>query len=186
MKAKVLGWAHKQGGLMLRKKYDDLKLDLSRYDSGIGARWGSQGVPAPVTSEAAKHRIGTISQVSSWQQARDAIANGYGLVCCSNVGFRMSRDSNGMSVPSTVWNHAMQWTAADDTHSDGCRFLVQNSWGYNWISGPKAHDQPEGSFWIAQSAAQRMIEQGGTYAVSNVSGFPKRKLKDWGARGVLG
>lgn len=80
----------------------------------------------------------------------------------------------------------MQWHAADDTNSDGCRFCVQNSWGYTWIGGPKAHDQPEGSFWIAQSVAQRMISAGGTYAVSNVVGFPKRKLKDWGAKEVLG
>jgi hypothetical protein len=31
-----------------------------------------------------------------------------------------------------------------------------------------------------------MIEAGGTYAVSNVNGFPKRELKDWGAKEVLG
>ena len=184
--SELVGWAHQTGGLMLRQKYPELNIDLTTYTPKIGIRWGSTGVPKAVTSEAAKHRIGTISLVTTWQQARDAIANGYGLVCCSSVGFRHSRDSNGMSAPQGSWSHAMQWHAADDTHSDGCRFCVQNSWGYTWINGPLVNEQPEGSFWIDQKTAQRMIDYGGTYAVSNVDGFPKRRLKDWGAKEVLG
>jgi hypothetical protein len=31
-----------------------------------------------------------------------------------------------------------------------------------------------------------MIDAGGTYAVSNVVGFPRRQLKDWGAKEILG
>jgi hypothetical protein len=185
--SRIVEWAHKTGGLMLRKRYDDLDLDLSQYSAGIGIRWGSKGVPSNVTGEAKKHQIGTISLVTSWEQARDAIANGFGVVCCSNIGFSgMRRDSNGMISPSGTWNHAMQWHAADDTNSDGCRFCIQNSWGWNAHTGPKAHGQPEGSFWIDQRTAQRMISQGGTYAVSNVVGFPKRTLKDWGGREILG
>jgi hypothetical protein len=34
--------------------------------------------------------------------------------------------------------------------------------------------------------AQRIIAHNGTWAVSNVDGFPRRKLKDWGAKEVLG
>jgi hypothetical protein len=185
--SQIVGWAHKTGGLMLRQRYADLNLDLSIYNASIGAKWGGRGVPENVTSEAAKHRIGTISLVTTWQQARDAIANGYGLVCCSDVGFtKMRRDSEGMISPSGTWNHAMHWHAADDTRQDDCRFCVQNSWGWTWVSGPKVHDQPEGSFWISQKTAQYMISQGGTYAVSNVVGFPKRTLKDWGGREILG
>lgn len=183
----IVEWAHKTGGLMLRKKYPDLNLDLTEYDAGIGIRWGSRGVPAAVTSEAKKHQVGTVSLVTSWQQARDAIANGYGLVCCSSVGFdRMRRDSEGVIPPSGTWHHAMQWHAADDTRPGDCRFCIQNSWGWNAHTGPKVHDQPEGSFWITQKTAERMIAMGGTYAVSNVAGFPKRQLKDWGGKEILG
>lgn len=185
--SRIVEWAHKTGGLMLRKRYEELGLDLTQYEANIGIRWGSRGVPESVTSTAKKHQIGTISLVTSWEQARDAIANGYGLVCCSNVGFAtMKRDSEGMIRPSGTWNHAMQWHAADDTRPGACRFCVQNSWGWNAHTGPKVHDQPEGSFWIDQNTAQRMISQGGTYAVSNVAGFPKRTLKDWGGREILG
>lgn len=184
--SEIVGWAHKTGGLMLRKPYPELDLDFTKYDADIGIRWGSRGVPANVTAQAAKHRIGTISLVTTWQQARDCIANGFGLVCCSSVGFNSTRNAEGMCFPKGTWHHAMQWTAADDTRKGDCRFCVQNSWGYTWVSGPRVHDQPEGSFWISQSVAQRMIDYGGTYAVSNVEGFPKRQLKDWGAKEVLG
>lgn len=184
--SEIVGWAHKTGGLMLRQKYPDLNLDLTKYEATIGIRWGSRGVPASVTSTAAKHRIGTISLVTSWQQARDCIASGYGLVCCSSVGFNSTRDSEGRLFPKGTWHHAMQWHAVDDTRKGDCRFCVQNSWGYTWVSGPKVHNQPEGSFWIGQDVAQRMISAGGTYAVSNVDGFPKRELKNWGAKEVLG
>lgn len=185
--SQIVGWAHQTGGLMLRQRYPDLGLDLTTYDATIGTRWGGRGVPEAVTKEAKKHQIGTISLVTSWEQARDAIANGYGLVCCSNVGFAtMKRDSEGMIRPSGTWNHAMQWHGVDDTRPGECRFCVQNSWGWNAHTGPKVHDQPEGSFWIDQRTAQRMISQGGTYAVSNVVGFPKRTLKDWGGREILG
>lgn len=184
--AELVRWVHKTGGLMLRKKYPELGIDLSTYNSSIGAGWGRPGVPDPVVKEASKHQVGTISLIQSWQQARDCLANGFGIVGCSDVGFRHSRNSEGVASPSGVWNHAMGWTAVDDTRPGDCRFLVQNSWGWNWCSGPKVHDQPEGSFWITQATAQRIISQGGTWGVSNVNGFPRRKLKDWGAKEILG
>lgn len=184
--SQLVRWAHRTGGCMLRRNYPELNLDLSKYNAQIGIRWGIPGVPAPVTEAAAKHRVGTISLIQDWRQARDAIANGYGVLCCSDVGFRHSRNADGMSSPQGTWHHAMAWTAADDTRPGDCRFLIQNSWGLSWIQGPLVHGQPGGSFWVSQSAAQRMIAQGGTWAVSNVSGFPRRQLKDWGAKAVLG
>jgi len=184
--SRLVRWAHQEGGCMLRRNYPDLGIDLSTYKADIGIRWGRPGVPSDVTAVAAKHRVGTISLIQDWQQARDALANGYGVICCSDVGFEHSRNSEGVSSPRGSWAHAMCWTAADDTRPGDCRFLIQNSWGRNWNRGGKAHDQPDGSFWVTQSSAQRMIRQSGTWAVSNVDGFPRRKLPDWGAKEVLG
>lgn len=171
---------------MLRKPYPELNIDLARYNPSVGINWGGVGVPEPVTQVAAKHRVGTISLITTWEQARDAIANGYGVVCCSGQGFAKVRNHEGVAEPLGSWAHAMAWTAADDTRPNDCRFCVQNSWGFNWISGPLHLGQPEGSFWIRQEVAQRMIAAGGTYAVSNVNGFPRRMLTDWGNKEVLG
>jgi hypothetical protein len=184
--ARIVGWAHQKGGLMLRQAYPELGIDLTRYNPKVGISWGGVGVPEPVTKVAAKHRIGTISLITTWQQARDAIANGYGVVCCSGQGFTKTRNHEGLCEASGSWAHAMQWHGADDTRRGDCRFLVQNSWGFNYLTGPRVHDQPEGSFWIRQSVAQNMIAAGGTYAVSNVAGFPKRMLADWGNAEILG
>lgn len=184
--AELIRWVHQTGGLMLRKNYPEYGFDLTTYNPEVGIRWGGRGVPASVTKEASKHQVGTISLIQSWQQARDCLANGYGVAVCSDVGFRNVRNAEGVAVPQGSWGHAMAWTAADDTRPGDCRFLVQNSWGYSWVSGPRVHDQPEGSFWITQSVAQRMLSQGGAWAVSNVNGFPRRELKDWGAKEVLG
>lgn len=184
--SEIVRWAHRIGGLMLRKRYGELGLDLTQYDANIGIRWGGRGVPEVVTKEASKHQVGTISLVQNWQQARDAIANGYGILCCSSVGFQHTRNAEGVSQPSGTWGHAMAWTAVDDTRPGDCRFLVQNSWGWNWVQGPKVHGQPEGSFWVTQKSAERMIAAGGTWALSNVNGFPRRQLKDWGGKEVLG
>jgi hypothetical protein len=99
----IVGWAHRTGGCMLRKKYDDLGIDLSLYNASVGIRWGGRGVPANVTSAAAKHRVGTISLIQSWQQARDALANGYGVLACSSVGFQRTRNAEGVARPSGIW-----------------------------------------------------------------------------------
>lgn len=184
--ARIVGWAHQRGGLMLRKAYPDLGLDLTTYNPKVGIGWGGTGVPDAVTTEAAKHRIGTISLITTWEQARDAIANGYGVVCCSGQGFGKVRNHEGVAEASGSWAHAMAWTAADDTRPGDCRFCVQNSWGFTYLSGPLHLGQPEGSFWIRQSVAQNMIAAGGTYAVSNVNGFPRRTITDWANKEILG
>ena len=181
----IVGWAHRTGGVLLRKEYPQLKLDLREYDATIGVNWGSRGVPDLVEEEASHHKVGTISLVNNWEQARDCIANGFGLVCCSGQGFSRTRDADGLASPSGRWGHAMAWTAVDSTRSGDCRFLVQNSWG-KWNEGGKSHSQPDGSFWIQQSVASSMIASGGTWAISNVAGFPKRRLRNWGAKEVLG
>ena len=71
----------------------------------------------------------------------------------------------------------MAWVAVDDTRErlNETLFLVQNSWG-QWNGGPKAHDQPDGSFWIRETDARGMLSGGGAWAYSDVDGFPPRKV----------
>lgn len=71
------------------------------------------------------------------------------------------------------------WIAVDDSREiyNETLFLVQNSWG-NWNSGPKRLDQPDGSFWIRQSVAERMLKQNGSFVFSDIDGFELRNI-DW-------
>lgn len=171
----------KIGGLLLRKAYPFA--DLSSYRAGVGVEWGGRGLPAEVAAEAHKHPVRTVSLIGSVAEARDALANGYGLCVCSNVGFASTRDADGFAAPRGTWYHAMAWIGCDDA-SARRGFLVQNSWG-PWNSGPTRHDQPAGSFWIGFDVAERMIAQHGAFALSQVDGFPPVRLPDYGSRAFL-
>ena len=60
---------------------------------------------------------------------------------------------------------------------DGPLFLVQNSWGV-WNSGPKKHEQPDGSFFIRPSVAEKMIKAGGGWIIASVRGYERELVYD--------
>ena len=153
-------------------------VDLSKYNSSTGTRWGRWGVPKEVENEGKKHQVSTISLVKTVDEARDAIANGYALSVCSGYGFSSRRDKHGIAKRSGGWSHAMAWVACDDSREiyDETLFLVQNSWGV-WNGGPKRFDQPDGSFWIRERDARGMLSGNGAWAFSDVDGFPARKVE---------
>jgi hypothetical protein len=163
------------GGILLRQKYQFA--DLSTYNARVGMNWGPRGVPAEVKAEAKKHQVKTVSVVNTVAGARDAIANGYALSVCSNQGFSSTRDKYGIAAAQGSWAHAMAWIACDDSREifNETLFLVQNSWG-RWNDGPKRLGQPDGSFWIRESIAQRMLSQDGSFVFSNIDGFEARKV----------
>jgi C1A family cysteine protease len=164
------------GGILLRKKYPFG--DFTKYNGKLGASWGRNGTPKEVTEEAKKHQVKTGSLITTIEGARDAIANGYALTVGSNVGFESKRDKNGISEEKGSWGHCMCWGGCDDSREiyDETLFLIINSWG-NWNSGPKRLYQPDGSFWIRERTARKMLSQNQAFALSNVDGFPLRDIK---------
>ena len=175
-------YVNKKGGILLRKDYGSI--DLSKYNSSVGA---SHKVPKDIyTKEAQKHQVKTISMITTVEEARDALANGYAISVCSGYGFSSKRDSNGIAKRSGGWSHAMAWISCDDTRTvhNETLFLVQNSWG-RWNSGGKRHGQPDGSFWIREKDARGMLSGKGSWVFSDVDGFPARKLPDYGTSTYL-
>ncbi len=167
------------GGVVVRKNYKGVA-DFTKYNGGLGAGWGSRGLPDPVIDLANDHQIKTVSLVRTIEEARDALANGYGLAVCSSYGFTNKRDSKGFAKVSGSWAHAMAWIACDDTGSEPA-FLVQNSWG-KWNDGghPAWGKIPDGSFLIHADTAAGMLSQSGAYAFSQFDGFPVQKLPSYG------
>ena len=175
-------YVHSKGGLLIRKNYGSV--DLSKYNSNLGT---SHRIPSSVyKTEAKKHQVKTISLVTTIEEARDALANGYAISVCSGYGFSSKRDAKGIAKRSSGWNHAMVWCACDDarTRHNETLFLIQNSWGL-WNSGPRIHGQPEGSFWIREKDARGMLAQQGSWVFSNVDGFPAKELPDYGTTSYL-
>jgi hypothetical protein len=177
--ARAADFVSKTGGILIRKNYPGVA-DFSKYNGNLGASWGSRGLPDKVIDEADNHQIRTVSLIRTVEEARDALANGYGLAVCSSYGFSNKRDKQGIARVSGSWAHCMAWTACDDTGSEPL-FLVQNSWG-KWNDGghPEWGPIPDGSFLITSDVAEGMLKQNGSYAFSDFNGFPPQKLPDYG------
>jgi hypothetical protein len=153
--------------------------DLSVYDPTRCRAWGRTGVPDDLEQFARQHPVKEITRVASWEEFKRAIANGFGVAICSNVGFTMQRDSRGVCRPSGSWAHCM---AGDGYHvdTDGKEYgHIENSWGPNAHTGPVGWGNPTtAGFWAESRVIDRMLKQGDSWAFSAVKGFPARKL-DW-------
>ena len=162
-------------GTLIRKKYGSI--DLSVYDGARAKEWGNpgNGTPRDLLVFSKEHLVKTVSQVRTYEEARDAIANGYPVTVASNQGFTTTRDNDGFALASGNWGHQMCFTACDDSFRRP-GLLCQNSWGINWISGPTRHNQPLGSFWVDASTVNRMLAQNDSWAFSNFDGFKPQKI----------
>ena len=175
-------WAAKyvsEIGSLVRKKYNSY--DLSSYNWDLADVWDTQGVPEELLSIAREHPVRTVSKVTSWQQAKDLLANGYPITLAGNVGFSDVRDRDGFARRSGSWAHQMYLGAIDDVGQDcyGGRNrpggLIINSWG-RWNSGPKRLGQPDGSFWVEPQDLEQYFKYGDCWAYSNFQGFRKKFL----------
>lgn len=169
-------WAAKavtEYGTLHRMVYG--KWDLREYSGELSREWGSKGVPDELEEIGKKHRIRKVALIKTYEEARDAIANGYPVAVCSNYGFRTTRDKDGFARPQGSWSHAMLACAVDDSN-ERPGLLIWNSWGENWISGPRRLEQPQGSFWVDADVADAMLRQRDSYAMSDYEGFPLRQI----------
>jgi hypothetical protein len=180
---RAIFWVHRVG-FLARQKYPFG--DLSRYHFPIGDRWGRGGPPKAVRDAASEFPFRYEARIRSVEEARDAIANGYGLVIGSQYGNNGQRDSRGVSRRSGRWNHAMCVGACDDTGSDAL-FLILNSWG-SWNRGghPEWGPIPGGSFLTPSADMAWMIRTGECLAIGDFTGFPAKDLPDYGATTFLG
>lgn len=174
-----------ESGLWVRKDYPELGVDLSKYSGSTAGKYGRSNPPAEYLAEGAKHRIREVTEVSSFEQVRDFLANGYGISTCGGEGWSSSRDENGFSRRQGGWSHALAYIGADDRPAIKEKYgeplvLILNSWG-RWNGGGRrvlgtSFDIPEGSFWAKWSDCSRRD----MYAYSGVNGWPKRKIDFWG------
>lgn len=162
-------------GTLARGKYGNI--DLSVYDGNRARSWGApgRGVPDELEPTLLEHTVKTVSMVTSYEEARDSIANGYPVAVCSNRGFTQSRDRDGFARPAGSWGHCMLFIAVDDAFGRP-GLLCMNSWGPDWIDGPKRHDQPDGSFWVDADVVNGMLRQQDSFAASGFNGYPKQDL----------
>lgn len=177
----VGAWAAKgytEKGALPRGVYG--RYDLTRYDPDRCRAWGRSGVPDDLEPDAEKFRAGACTQVSSWESAKRALAQGYGVFVCSDQGFARQRDQNGVCRAQGSWSHCLSldgYHVTDDGREYG---HIENSWGPYYHVGPVGWGDPNtAGFWAESRVIDRMLSQGDSWAVSAVQGFPSQKLLDW-------
>jgi hypothetical protein len=158
--------AVRKGGTLSRER-------LGSYDPKRAKAWGAAGLPDDLEPEAREHLVRRATLVRSFEEARDAIANGYPVVVCSDQGFAMTRDKEGFAGPEGTWYHCMKFIASKDDARPG--LLCMNSWGDAHQGPTGAFDIPAGSFWVEADICTEMFRESlDSYALSQFGGYPLR------------
>jgi hypothetical protein len=133
--------ATKTSGLFVRKPYDDLGVDLTRYSGRTAGAYGRRSPPENIRKAGVAHLIHQATEARSFEAVRDLLYNGYGFSTCGGQGLSDSRDENGVSKRQGSWAHAMAYIGADDRDVikqiyNEPLVLDLNSWA-KWNGGPR-------------------------------------------------
>jgi hypothetical protein len=145
------------------------------YSGSRAKSWGRSGVPADVKAKLAAHKVGSIALVATTDDVVTALANGNPCIVCSNQGFTMTRDTNGMCSAKGAWAHCM-CIIGYRTHNGNKEFCIGQSWGPSTPSGPTTDDQPDFSFWITSSTLASMLRGQDSWALSAFDGWPGQAI----------
>ena len=148
--------------------------DMRILDPMRARNWQFKGVPDELEPECAKYKVGDAALIRTWSDAKRALANGYAIAVCSNIGFNSQRDANGVAKPGPTWPHCMCIDGYYVDASGNEYGHIENSWaktGYH--KGPVGWGEPSNSgFWTDARTIQQMLAQGESIAYSGVQGFP--------------
>lgn len=175
----VVSWAARaiqDFGTVKRGTYGDV--DLSRYSGRVARSLGSRGVgiPKAIIQYSKAHVVEGFEMVESYAEISDLVASGHPVVIGSSQGFSETRDRQGFARPQGRWEHAMCIVGVDNQHERRC-VCISNQWGPNWISGPKRHDQPDGTFWVDEEIVDRMLNQGEAFSPRGFKGYGKPSME---------
>ena len=177
-------WVSKYG-IVIRGKYGNV--DLSFNDENLAKRWGAPnaGVPDDLESLAKEHPVKTVALVTTTQGAADALANYYPIPICSNQGFSMVRDANGICRGEGQWAHCMLVRGVCILKGGKRIFIIQQSWGES-PTGPnvlklesgKEVTMPQGCFGCEEQVMAKILGARDSFAISGFVGFKKRRKHD--------
>lgn len=149
--------------------------DLTVFSPARAREWGRTGIPDALEPQAKEHPVKGCALVKSWTDVKKAIQQGYPVAVCSNRGFTMERDRDGFARPQGVWNHCMAIIGVRNGAREGG--FILNSWGDRAHTGPVwPEDMPVAGFWASADTIDAMVRQGDSFALSDMVGFPARRV----------
>jgi hypothetical protein len=152
------------------------------YSGQRAKQWGRTGPPEILKSKAAAFKLGSVAQVTTWDELVAALHNGNPVTICTARGFNLQRDSQGFCKLQGRWGHCMFIAGIRFDRPGAC--IIQ-SWGTDMPSGPLGLDQPSYSFWADRNAIEAILSEGDSWALSKSPNFgqtaqggenPRRRL----------
>jgi hypothetical protein len=178
-------------GFLARTDYEGV-VDLTKYDSRIGARWGSSGVPANVQELCRKNKVGQIRLVRTQDELMDAMINGYCACSGQYAAWNAASDDRGFHRRAPGgWNHSMCIAFYDDSKEFYPTRVwgIVNSWGA-WNQKPKywPREYPEWVPGMIVTTAEDFdvcVRAGDCWVYGGIEGYPPQRLPDLGTIGLL-
>jgi len=170
-------------GVLLYKKYE--QYDLSDgYNVQRCKQWGANGVPDSLEPVAKLYPIKTVSLITSVENARDALVNGYPIAICGSLGRTMKRQPGGWCRVSGTWYHSQELRGVCVVKGNKPAFVYQNSWGdylgseNNTVQLESGREVtlPEGCYLSDFDSVARELRQEDTFSFSHADGFPAQDL----------
>lgn len=169
-------------GFLARQPYDDGQghtIDLTNYSGSVAKAMGNKGVPSWLKPLMLKHLLQGAVQAHSADEACDGMRNGHPVVVGSNVGFSMTRDSDGFCRRGPRWDHCTYFRGYTKVPGKRQGVVYQQSWGPGMPSGPrnittpggKQIILPEGAYFIDMEVFDTMIKQGDGWILSASTNF---------------
>lgn len=178
-------------GFLARTKYDGV-VDLTNYNSSIGSRWGSGGVPENVKELCKKNKVGVIASVRTQADLMDAMFNGYAAHSGQFAAWNATSNDKGIHGRAVGgWNHDMCIAGYDDSKEffPFRVWMIQNSWG-PWNQKPKAWPKEYGE-WVPGMILTSgedfdvCVDNGDCWTYGSIEGYPPQRLPDYGTIGLL-
>ncbi len=177
-------------GFLARTKYEPV--DLTKYNSTIGSRWGSGGVPQAVQELCKKNKVGIISNVRSQEDLMDAMFNGYAAHSGQYAAWTPGSNDKGIhGRASGGWSHDMCIAGMDDSREffPFRVWMIANSWG-RWNQQPSKWPKEYGEWvpgMILTSADDFdvCVSNGDCWTYGSIQGYPPQRLPDYGTVGLL-
>jgi hypothetical protein len=170
--------ALREYGAIHQRRYG--RYNLAAYSISKAREWSAHGLPEPLIDEARKHPFLTTVRIENVEQAVALTQNGYGFLMCCSLAFKDERDADGFCRRIRPgWSHAqvagLGYVSLNRVRQKWRGFMVQNSWGNSWPSGPLPFsDMPFGSYFIHYRDMAAAIAEGDCYALADYQGFRER------------
>jgi hypothetical protein len=151
-------------------------------DDALAVKWGWEGVPDDLEPLCQKHLVLAWTPVTSYEQARDALAAGYVVWFGTSQAFwrrlPARRDSRGFLRAEGRTAHSWLAVGVDDADREPHLILDNRSWGDGWVVGPEGeYPIPPGCYRCRAEDFNRVVKAGEAYAVGDLDGFPRKKVE---------